>query len=572
MAEAKREATETEKAAAAQILQELMKGGANPTAHNATAPADQKVIAFFDANNQLNFADNPNYKEEAPKSTVYGGADTGYFVLDKNGQPQVVANPNPDTLVSAAVDRQGKEALRNERQANADAGKGYVTAKELADMQNDARQRNVSEGELKQRIAEFGVTQKAADARDAANKAKIEQDIKESAARVGQIGATTVKLGAETALTNAQTTQAGASTEATQATTDIAKRKAGPEIAEIEARTAQAKALQAKAELEMKKPSVLTGLEGPTIAKMGPNGEVTEEFRQGYVPKTLGEVQARVGQIHAAANAKAAQLQGKIGEGYTPEQADKEFRAWYDQNVSPYTASLQAAQEEALYARQKDQAASQVSAYTAAQAAGRNTVDAWQAQAPYRVGPNAAAAAAQAAKTGNVGDLSGAAFYDMPDLNQMQQKAVADALKAISPTAAAQAGAPMPNYQGVDIANTLNATQWNPGGGAPLPPPPAQPAPQPQQQGAVTVTVNTPQQTQPQPAPQPAMMAQPDWARADQMYGAAPAGNAMAAPGVAGVVSPDSPVYMGGIPTPPRRRKPVAVPVEDEFAPYQFPA
>jgi len=107
---------------------------------------------------------------------------------------------------------------------------------------------------------------------------------------------------------------------------------------------------------------------------------------------------------------KAAQLQGKIGEGYTPEQADKEFRAWYDQNVSPYTASLQAAQEEALYARQKDQAASQVSAYTAAQAAGRNTVDAWQAQAPYRVGPNAAAAAAQAAKTGNVGDLSGAAF------------------------------------------------------------------------------------------------------------------------------------------------------------------
>jgi hypothetical protein len=37
----------------------------------------------------------------------------------------------------------------------------------------------------------------------------------------------------------------------------------------------------------------------------------------------------------------------------------------------------------------------------------------------------------------------------------------------------------------------------------------------------------------------------PSWQRADQMYGAAPAGNALAPAGVAGTVAPGSPMYLG---------------------------
>lgn len=525
--------TPMEEAVAAQYLAKLAASGQQPTAHNATAPADQKFVAWFDDKNQLNFADNPNYQKDAPKTTVYGGNDTGYFILDANGQPQTVVNPNPDALIEKAIDRENKERLRNQRAANEAAGRGYATDDELHKRSIEARTTGVSEETLKQRAREFEATQKAADARDKVAADKARQDILESQSRVTQSGA-------QTGLIGAQTTRTGAETKQIEEGLAISKQKAPYEIEEMQGRSklAAAQVEKYKADIEEQKrkaglPTVQDLGTGPTYATQGPGGEITEHFRQGYVPKTIGEVQARVGQIAAAANAKAAQLQAKVGQnGYTAEQADAEFRAWHDQNVSPYTASLQAAQEEALFARGKEEATQRVANMTAAQAAGRDATNAFVNSMQYRVGPRAAEVMNQVGNQTNTKglDMSNAAFWSGPDPSDVYKNQVADALKYISPTAAAISGAPPPNYAGMDIAAALNATNWR----APTQSVPAGPA----AGGGVATAAPAPA------APQP-------WMRADQNPGPTPAGNAMAPnPGMTGTVPVGAPQFLGSAATP----------------------
>ena len=537
--------TPAEQSAASSALMARLLAGQDPHARGVSAPPDQKYVAWFDDKDQLHYDENLNFKSDAPKTTVYGSADSGYFHLDANGNAVVDLNPNPDALVTKAVERQGKEAERNERQKNSDAGKGYATDAELAKMQNDARQTGVSEGQLQENIRQFDIKQRAQDAKDKVDAAKVEQDIKESAARVGQIGA-------QTGLIGAQTTKTGAETGLTNAQAQALVDKTPSEIKEAIARAGLAGAQADLAEQQVadlkqkaKQPSIVDLGQGPTYATQAPSGQITEQMRQGYVPKTLAEVEARKGQIQAAANAKMAELNAKVnGTDYTHDQALKDFSGWYDQNVQPYQDSLIAAQQQAIADQAKDQASARSTAYGQALQAAQNVTQAYQAQAPYMVGPRAAEVANQVAKQGNLRgvDFSNAAFYKMPDIQGMQQAAVADALKYISPTAAAMTGQPTPNYQGTDIAAGLARTNWM----APQPAPAPQPASQPNQgQPAVTVTVQGQGQGQPQDQGG-------GWQRADQSMGPTPAGNALAPmAGMAGTVDPNSPVYLGTRPRPP---------------------
>jgi hypothetical protein len=78
-------------------------------------------------------------------------------------------------------------------------------------------------------------------------------------------------------------------------------------------------------------------------------------------------------------------------------------------------------------------------------------------------------------------DISSAFVIPAPDLQQRAQQATMEALKGISPMAAAATGAPQPNYQGFDINAGLNRLNYGFGGPAqgavPAAPPMAAPVP-----------------------------------------------------------------------------------------------
>jgi len=435
--------TPAEMSAAAQVVQArmLLGGGSPPTAHNADASPDQAWVAYFDEKNQLQFKKNENYDPKAVKTTVYGSAETGYFTLDGTGNAVTVREPNADALVSAAVDRQGKEALRNERQANADAGKGYMTAQERATIEQNAARTGIDQATLNQRIAEFTATQRAADKRDEVAAATAQQSILESAARVGQIGAATEKTKVETGLLTGQT-------EA--------------QIEEAKARTEQAKAATALS----KQPKVLTaGVEGPTIYTQGPGGEITPTMRAGYVPKTMADIAARTGQINAAIQAKSQELQAKLSPTYTPEQADADYQKWYDQVVTPEQGTLQAATQEAQQALAKEQASQAVSAFTAANAAGTGAVQAYEATKGRQVGPRAAEIMQSSGPLSSI-DWSGA-FAPAKDPNELRQNAINETFARLFPQGAA--GGAGQTAAAISPAQVLDATQWRPSAGAPAP-------------------------------------------------------------------------------------------------------
>jgi len=433
----------------------MMAKGQTPTAQNAQAPADQKYVAWFappaKAGEQptLTYAQNPNYDPRAAKTTVYGSADGGYFTVDDSGNSTTVREPNADALVSNAIDRQTKEALRNERQANSDAGKGYLTTAERAQIENQAHTQGLDDQKFRQQLTEYADKQKRQDQYDA-------QQAETVKASLAQTGAQTQLLGAQAGKVGAETTQ-------TQTQTDVLKATTPSTIEEAQARAQLARAQAATAEQKLKQPQVLTaGVEGPSIYTQGPGGEVQAQMRQGYVPKTLPEIQARIGQIHAAANAKAAQLQGKIGPDYSADQADAEFRAWYDQNVSPETGTLASAQEQAIQDRATAESAAKTTAYNSALTAGQNAVSAYQNQARYRVGPGAAEALKQAS-TGDLSkvDWSNSAVYQGQDPEKLRQSAVADALKYLNPMAAQMANVQQPGAPGgLNPQDALNMSNW----------------------------------------------------------------------------------------------------------------
>src|SRR5215204_6077111 len=131
----------------------------------------------------LKMEQNANYDSNAVDTTVYGSADSGYFRLDKQGNPIQVQQPNADALVDKAVDRQIKEADRNARARNEAAGVGYVTDVDRARIEKEARAQGLDEATLRQRIFEFSESQKNKDREEARLAAKTEADIIQTTAQ-----------------------------------------------------------------------------------------------------------------------------------------------------------------------------------------------------------------------------------------------------------------------------------------------------------------------------------------------------------------------------------------------------
>lgn len=482
MAETKETPTPAEASAAQSALIASLLKGQSPQARGVTAPDDQRFVAWFDDKNQLHFDDNPNYNKDSVKTTVYGSAETGYFKLDNNGNAQVVMNPNPDALVGKAVDRYEKENAIKNRQANEASTGYYMTDVERAAREQQLRQAGLDQQRINLELQKFGQDQKHQDATDAASIAKTKQDIAQSQAQVGLIGAQTTKTGAETQLTGAQTQKTGAETGYVGAQTAALQAKTPAEVAEANARAALATQQAADLVRKGQQPTVVQPGEGSTITTVTPEGKIVETPRQGYVPKTLAEVQARVGQMQQAAAAKTAELQAKIGADYSADQADKDFKTWYGQNIAPQQQALQSAQEEVMYTRAQEEAKQRVTAYNAAANMGTLQVNAYNAQAPRRLGEGAQGMINQSLNAINkAGGLPNVDYSSLvtrqPDLQMQSEQAVNRTLAALSPAAARAAGAPPPNFAGANIPGALDATQWmpsaTPGAPAPAAPPPA---------------------------------------------------------------------------------------------------
>jgi len=486
------------------ILAAIQTGGGTGA---ISAPQGQENIVIkndkFDASQPVSATNSPIITVPSPNAaakpstaqpTAYGSADTGWYVLDPsspNGVKLIVPahTPNADDEVNKALDRQKNEALRNERQANSDAGNGYITAAELQKLQLDARAQGLSEAQLKQKIYEFdqsqGQQQRQFD-KTQAEKEKVD---------AANIGLTT----AQTAGQQATTQRTGAETQQIQQNIDVTKAKLPGDLAQqaatlagTEASTAGQQATTQRTQQQIAQgnaPTVQTTPTGMSIWQRDPNsGAVSAAgINPEFIPKTQAEVAARVGQIQSLMQAKGAEVQGKVGQTiagkqYTADDALREYNSWYDAQVAPQQQSLQAAQQAAQFQQAKDQTEMQRASYQTALGAGTQAISAFAGMQNGRVGPGFEAASAAASKGdfAGLGAVPNAVTYQAPDLTKTANDAVMDALKYISPTAAAATGTPPPNFQAIDVPGQLNRTRYMPSG-MPTPPVPAAPAAAPAQ-------------------------------------------------------------------------------------------
>ena len=234
---------------------------------------------------------------------------------------------------------------------------------------------------------------------------------------------------------------------------------------------------------KMRAPTVANLGEGAYYATRTPEGQIQEQMRLGYQPKTQADVMARAGQMQAAAKAKEAEVMKKVGQGnYTADDALNEFNAWYGQNIESQLGGRQAAQEEAQFQRAKDQAEMQRQAMITAQTAGTQIHDDYRLQGSKVMAPGMNAALRQATAQGNMSGIDASAFSrEEADLGQQRQAAIMQAMQAISPTAAAAGNL---NLGQISIPGMFERTSYMPGyqgaaqgGGMPQAPAPA-PAPE----------------------------------------------------------------------------------------------
>lgn len=305
----------------------------------------------------------------------------------------------------------------------------------------------------------------------------------------------------------------------------------------------------------IKPESITTTNEPEFIVQRMPDGSIQNVKNPNWNPSdTAGKVR----HLQQQANDKLSELSAKVnGQSYTQEQAQADFDKWWEQVLKPQQQLLQLAQQKEIQELQTKQTTEQRAveeqrraSYATAQTAGKNAVDAYTAMAPYRVGPgfgdamNSLYTSFATGKMPQQIDFGKAFTYQIPDLNQLSQNAVAQALQHISPTAAQMtqgAGATpqaLNQIQGMDMNGLFNKSNFQFGGG--LPPNPNQ------NQGTQTTVSPSGAVTVTNTGEAPAQQAAPAWQRADQMFGTTPPGNAQAPmPGVAGTVPPNSPMYLG---------------------------
>lgn len=430
-----------------------------------------------------------------PKDAIYVKGMGHYLPDDPNNMAGTWSKvlpegtPNADDEIIKAIDRQGREAVRNERERNEAAGIGYVDNETLSQMQSRAAGDKLGQDKLKEEIRQFGLQQKN---RDAAQKNADDKS------RVDILGteATTEHTQAQTGLTRAQTGLTGAQQGAAEATTaksaqDLARAQAllPTDIEQAQANVEATKQANQTAQQQRRiagAPALTTMPQGPYSFTTNPEtGEVTPGFNPAYQAKSQAEIAARVGQIQSMAQAKQAEVQQAVqNKTMTAEQGLTAFNTWWDQHVGPQQAALQAAQEEAQFQRAKDEAESRRAAMATAQNAGTQAISGYNAlvgnPAASPVGPRYQETLNQIKSGKPLGevDLTGAFNWNAPDPQELARNAVNESLKQIDPRAAMATGAPPPNYQAMDINGLLNRTTYTPGFGPPPPPPqPMQPQP-----------------------------------------------------------------------------------------------
>ena len=475
------------------MAQQAAKGGSNSTAAPASQPyilidlppkstAVPPGVQAVDANgNPLPnppgkmWINNPGYPV-AQQTTAATAAATAKA---KANEPQVVggrlyvpdANGAWNSVTPESPDDQKKLADITQRQYNQALTGRYMTDEESLKYQGDLNKLGNDQAAAKRLQDQYE--------QDARVK---EQDFKQKAL----LFPTTVEqAGANVANTRATTNATNTNAAATQQNIDVQKAKLPGELTQQGATLQGTQLSNQEAQQKLQQgnaPTVATAPTGmyqwsrdPNTGQVGPSG-VNPEF----IPKTMPEVMARIGQINSAMQAKSNEVQQKVGQvingkQYTSDDALKDYNQWHDQQVAPQMGAIQAAQQQALYAQAKDEADQRRQALATAQAAGTGYTNAAQVDMSNRVGPGFQKAMNQIASgQGKNVDLGAAIGYRAPSVTQGAADAVHNALKDISPGAAAALGAPLPNFQGIDVNAALAPSRYFPGGGAP--PPPAAPA------------------------------------------------------------------------------------------------
>jgi len=257
----------------------------------------------------------------------------------------------------------------------------------------------------------------------------------------------------------------------------------------------------------LEKPVTPTVGEQEFISRYNPETGQQENVKNpNWSPEATGD---RVRQLRELAAAKQQELSTRIGKnGYTAEQAQREFDTYWDTQIEPRRQQLQFDQEQERRKAERDEQTARQTALTTAQTTGQNAVANYQAMQKNMVGPGFAQASREmqgAIAEGRTPTINPEAYqYQGPNLNELAQYHTARALQHISPTAAGLLGGQptLPQaVQGMDMSSLLNRTAFRP-----------------QPQGGVTINVNaggatttTPPQTgaDPAAAARAALAAQP---------------------------------------------------------------
>jgi hypothetical protein len=205
--------------------------------------------------------------------------------------------------------------------------------------------------------------------------------------------------------------------------------------------------------------SIATSNDQEFIAQRMPDGSVQYIKNQNWAPT---DPAIRYRQLSAQANDKFQELQGKLSPSYTPEMAQKDMDLWWSANIDPAQKQIQIDQQKQQVDLQNKIVEQNRSNYATGISAGSGAVAAFTAGQEGRVGPNYGAmmqAIGQGKTSGP--EFDNATTFEGPDPNELYKQSMQDALKAISPTAAAASGAPMPAYGQANPTDALNRTQYN---------------------------------------------------------------------------------------------------------------
>jgi len=521
----------------------------NPTFHYTFPDGFQLDITL---NGEVVKETEPSAARTRATEPVQGPGGTQYKLNPATGQYELVA-PTPGTPGAVYLQSQTEQVQASTIASLAQTGLDNATAARVAQMTPAEVQEMYARGALTRAQATIAL-------------AKLSPEIEQTRAQTGLTGAqtarTTALIGPEVELTQAQRVsqlaQAGldnataarvaqmtpaeiaemeARGELTRTQAAIARAKAQPEIEQIQAQTdlagAQARAQDAlnrktnallpsdiaKADADIAKAyqdmaevaqrmnrpvPVQAGTEAPVLQYITPDGRITSQRNEAFLPTTMAGVAALTGQLRGQGQQLSSQLEQQVAAGVvTREQADRQLNDWYAQNQP----IAEQAQQQILREQERLDMARRESAVTAAQQMGTQAISAFQAEAPYLAGPGYGGAMATALNAlGQGREVPEGTFrpemFTAPPVNLAQQArdATMEALKLISPTAAAATGSPLPQLQGLDIGALLRgtaygSTQPQAWGGAP----PQQGQGQAQQ--PITINIGGAQQPQQQAAP-----------------------------------------------------------------------